>query len=1461
MSTDQLTTGIVPDADTSAGASDTATADSIAYASTIAASNPLRGYEWYLDGYLTPGSNQYGANVDLISTEYTGEGVRIGLIDEGFDLSNSDLTNRFDLASSYDPRDTGTINITPDSSLNVHGTWVAGVVGASADNGMGSVGVASDATLVGYYARYGSGGSSRTELADLLARQVNVDISNNSWGYTTQFADNFCDPAWAVMKDALQAGATEGRGGLGTVYVFAAGNDRQYVANSLTYDGDNTNYHSLTNSRYVITAAATTQDGHVTSFTTPGASILVAAPGESILTTALNNGDGDPTNDYAFVSGTSFAAPIVSGVVALMLQANPELGYRDVQEILTLSSHKVDPTSASWGTNGATNWNGGANLVSNDFGFGLVDAHAAVRLAETWTTTHTDANESVISLTGNVGTNTAFVDNQPKDYVVTVSPDHQNFSIDWVEVDVSLLHTHDGDLRIELVSPTGTHSVLMDQPAAGTNSRSNLTFTFSTTHDWSESPVGDWHLIVTDVGTGGTGSMQSFSVRVYGDDEGSNHTSYYTDDFATLTGDRGTLAATAGTDTVNAAAVTTDLAIDLHPGATSTIAGKSVVAATDALIENVYGGDGNDTITGNDADNHLVGGHGDDTLTGGAGNDILDGGTGADTMIGGTGNDTYHVDQAGDVVTENPGEGTDLVHTTLSSYALGANLENLTFDGTGDFHGTGNELDNVITGGAGNDTLIGGAGNDTLDGGPGADLMIGGTGDDTYYVDHAGDVVTEFAGEGTDLVHTTLSSYTLGANLENLTFDGTADFHGTGNELDNVIHGGSGNDTLDGGAGADTMIGGAGNDTYYVDKVGDVVTEYPGEGIDLVHTTLSSYALGANLENLTFDGTADFHATGNELDNVIHGGSGNDTLDGGSGADTMIGGTGDDTYYVDQIGDVVTENPGEGTDLVHTTLSSYVLGANVENLTFDGAGDFHGTGNALDNVIHGGSGNDTLDGGAGNDTLDGGTGADTMIGGTGDDTYVVDHPGDVVIENPGEGNDLVQTTLASYVLAANVENLTYTGSGNFIATGNDLNNTIIGGSGSDIIDGGYGADMMKGGQGDDIYFVDNVNDVVVEQPGQGLDVVVSYVDYACPANVELLYLMGGATTATGDGHDNVLFGAYADASMTLNGDGGNDILYGSNFDDVLNGGSGNDVLFGLGGSDTLYGGTGDDTYFIDAASDQVIENPGEGTDSVYAPVDYTLPDNVEMLFTYANATHGTGNDGDNVLLGCYATSGQTLDGGAGNDTIYGSNYDDTLIGGSGNDYLQGYLGNDTMIGGTGDDVYIVENAGDVVVENANEGNDIVYAAVDYVLPDNVEALFIYGSATSATGNAGDNTIIGSYISTGTTLDGAAGDDTIIGGAGNDTIIGGTGADTLTGMDGNDTFVFRVGEANGDTITDFDGKDAAAGDQLEFVGFGPGAHFSQIDTMHWEVEYNGGASHETITFANAASIHASDVLFV
>ncbi|MBV9929469.1 MAG: calcium-binding protein, partial [Alphaproteobacteria bacterium] len=335
----------------------------------------------------------------------------------------------------------------------------------------------------------------------------------------------------------------------------------------------------------------------------------------------------------------------------------------------------------------------------------------------------------------------------------------------------------------------------------------------------------------------------------------------------------------------------------------------------------------------------------------------------------------------------------------------------------------GSAHDDVLTGDSGANALAGNGGDDVLDGGAGNDTLIGGTGDDVYYVDSTGDGVFELAGQGSDEIRTTLASFTLGvtaqsANVEALT--GLLDTGQalTGDDKDNVITGGggddvltgggsSGGDYLDGGAGDDRLVvstglnsivhGGGGTDTMVVqlgDQSDDITLGAPSEDPDGGYTgelrgagdTVSIFFDGVEKLDIT-TGSGNDSITAGGGDDVIATGAGDDVIDGGAGADTMTGGTGDDVYYVDNAGDVVVENAGEGTDEIRTTLASYTLTtANVEKLTYVGTGDFHGTGGGNADTITGGAGDDVLDGAGGNDFLDlsaGGT--DRAIGGAGND--------------------------------------------------------------------------------------------------------------------------------------------------------------------------------------------------------------------------------------------------------------------------------------------------------------------------------------------------------------------------------------------------------------------------------------------------------------------------------------------
>lgn len=505
---------------------------------------------------------------------------------------------------------------------------------------------------------------------------------------------------------------------------------------------------------------------------------------------------------------------------------------------------------------------------------------------------------------------------------------------------------------------------------------------------------------------------------------------------------------------------------------------------------------------------------------------------------------------------------------------------------------------------------------------------------------------------------------------------------------------------------------------------------------------------------------------GGEGFDQLSGFSGDDELDGGQASDLMLGGTGNDIYVVDSSGDRVIEIAGEGIDTVKSFVS-YDLTDNTEHLILLGAEEINGTGNDLDNNLYGnnaanrltgGTGNDYLDGGSGGDTLLGGIGADTMAGGDGNDVYVVDDALDHIVELSGHGIDSIETML-SYVLGAELENLTLTGSAAINGTGNALNNTLTGNSGANRLDGGLGADTMTGGGGNDTYAVDDLGDNIRETSSTGgTDTVESSVTWTLGNNLENLILTGLASiNATGNTLAN-----------TLRGNGANN---------RLNGGVGND---------TMLGGLGDDTYVVDSTLDVVTESAGQGTDTIESSVTLTLGNNIENLTLLGTtALNGTGNAQNNVLIGNSAVN--------------------TLTGGAGNDRLDGKAGADKLLGGAGDDTYVVDSMSDVITENANEGIDSVESSVTLTLGNNVENLTLVGSgAISGTGNTLNNVLLG-----------GSGANSLSGAAGNDRLDGQGGTDTLTGGVGNDTYILGRGYG-ADTAVE---NDATVGnsDTAQFLG--------------------------------------------
>jgi Ca2+-binding RTX toxin-like protein len=369
----------------------------------------------------------------------------------------------------------------------------------------------------------------------------------------------------------------------------------------------------------------------------------------------------------------------------------------------------------------------------------------------------------------------------------------------------------------------------------------------------------------------------------------------------------------------------------------------------------------------------------------------------------------------------------------------------------------------------------------------------------------------------------------------------------------------------------------------------------------------------------------------------LSGGDGNDTLNGGNGNDSMTGGLGNDVYFVNSATDAVIEAAGEGIDEIRTSLTTQSLAAltNVENLTYTGASAFTGTGNARDNYITGGSANDTLIGSGGNDTLDGGLGNDSMNGGLGNDVFFVDSATDTVTEAAGQGTDEIRTTLITQSLAAlaNVENLTFIGSGNFTGTGNTLANVITGGTGNDSINGGTGNDTMVGGTGNDVYFVDSASDVITELLGEGTDEIrttLTTQSIALLTNIENLTFAGaGNFIGTGNTGANSITGGTG--NDTLSGSDGNDTLSGGTGNDNLSGGNNDDLILGGQGADTLDGGSGVDTFRYlagDVTGVDQINNFTAGLGGDVLDIDALLPGytySAATINNYVSLTSGGGN--------------------------------------------------------------------------------------------------------------------------------------------------------------------------------------------------------------------------------------------
>ena len=849
--------------------------------------DPLYPQQWH---FALIGGTQGQAGMEELWNSYTGAGVSVGIYDDGIDFAHEDLAANYDASLHFT-----TGGVTYGGAFQqpgVHGTAVAGIVAAAGDNDTGVVGVAWGASLTSVNLLADGIGGLQNEVA-AMQWAGNFDVMNNSWGYSDLFASgqDLYGSGWHAQDAASFAHvATFGRDGLGTIVVKSAGNE------STSADGEAPNL-----ARWSITVGAVDSNGDKFGYSNFGHSLLISAPAASV-TTDVTGSAGYASGNYTQTfGGTSAAGPVVAGVAALMLEANPNLGWADVQEILALSASHTGSDfgqaasgfePAAWFSNGAATWNGGGLSYSTSYGYGMVNAPAAVHLAESWAvifdTPRTSENE--LSFSDGTGTIDAPIGlDGPLEITFEIEG---ALVISAIEFTLSMTHDYPGALEMSLISEDGTEFAFYDGAIDASIEPGAFDWTFVIQAANGMASEGTWTLVIENFEPefGETGTLHSAELALYGYSTDMPTVYTFTDDFlhyAAVEEERTTIGDGDTSDAwLNLAAVTGFVEVNL--GTDGAFAQEFLIRvdgdvwATDgADFGNLYLGYGGSVVVGNELDNVIHAAGGANEIWGEAGNNTLIGGDGDDTIFGGTGDDSIR-----------GGGGDDLIDLREggNNVVWGVSGNNTIYGGAGDdtINGSvGNNLIDVSAGGnntvwaqAGDDTIIGGAGNDTIGAGNGNNLID---------LREGGDNVVS-ARPGNDTIHGGAGNDSINGGVG----DNVIDMSAGGN---NIVWARAGDDTIIGGAGDDRIGGGEGNNFIDVSAGGNNVV-YGRPGDDTLIGGAGNDTLWGGAGNNLIDASAggDNRIWGRAGSDTIIGGAGDDTITAGSGDNILTGGGGADVF-------------------------------------------------------------------------------------------------------------------------------------------------------------------------------------------------------------------------------------------------------------------------------------------------------------------------------------------------------------------------------------------------------------------------------------------------------------------------------------------------------------------------------------------------------------------------------------